>query len=430
MQFISRRFFCRAAFVSLCLLPTLFIIGRIVATSLPTYVVSYEQYLSNLLGRRVTLGDVFHLRPGNMSVDSLQIYDEETGEILMTVASASITTCREETVVQLKQPRLTVGCLHEGLRSIHDRLLGRPHAIPCRVNLSASQLVVEHEAGETIIYDVKACYRPTTTHSFMTFYLRFDKMQTSEPYVIQLVRNHNSQPPETSFVFRTNGSPLACSNLWMFVPAIYQLGDQCLFNGEVQAVTDSNDDWQGGGDFRLTGVDLNRLVSGTFPQKLSGIADLTCEEMTFQRGRLTQCHGSVVAYDGEIGGSLLVSAQRGMGLRRAGDVQRPPESVGYEDLFIEFQLDDEGLQLRGRSDSEPPGAILSGPGGVLLREPSHQPLPMMGLARLLVPIDGIAPYLVPATRETDGLLRYLPIPPQFRNTEQAEVPPGRLERMQ
>ena len=92
-------------------------------------------------------------------------------------------------------------------------------------------------------------------------------------------------------------------------------------------------------------------------------------------------------------------------------MKRFEEDMPFREMWFRFQLDDRGLELRGRNDSIPPGAILIGDSTVLLGEPETQPLPILELVRMLVPASQ---FLVPATKETNLLLRIFPIPSLVR----------------
>ena len=62
---------------------------------------------------------------------------------------------------------------------------------------------------------------------------------------------------------------------------------------------------------------------------------------------------------------------------------------------------------------------MQGERGLRVGEPPNQPLAVTDLLKALVPASNV---LVPATRETDALLRFLPVPPMMATRLTDDVP--------
>jgi hypothetical protein len=185
------------------------------------------------------------------------------------------------------------------------------------------------------------------------------------------------------------------------------LGEQCRFAGSAWA-TQAGDGWEGDVAGRFSDVDLDRLVTDRFPHKLSGVADVTLSRASFSHNRLTSAAGSLVCDGGVISRSLLTAAAESLHLTSDESIRQSNEPLWrYRRLAFNFSLDDDGVSIAGLCYSTAPGAILTGAQGALLSEPPDCLIPTLALVRTLAPQSEIQ---VPATAETDLLLRALPLP--------------------
>ena len=115
----------------------------------------------------------------------------------------------------------------------------------------------------------------------------------------------------------------------------------------------------------------------------------------------------MVAGPGRIDRSLLAAAVDRLGLTPAAGPLPDGDLVEYQQLAFSATLDAEGLTLHGRCDGAGRGALLSDGRHRLLGESQQQPTPAVALVRTLVPQNAVQ---VPASRQTDWLLRHLPVP--------------------
>ena len=84
----------------------------------------------------------------------------------------------------------------------------------------------------------------------------------------------------------------------------------------------------------------------------------------------------------------------------------------------------DGLRLQGRCASPQYGTILTDRRGAVLVEPKLRCQPVLGLIRALVPQSELQ---VPATRQTDWLIRHLPVPQIVRRpAAEPAVPRARV----
>ncbi|HYW79269.1 MAG TPA: hypothetical protein VE890_06805, partial [Thermoguttaceae bacterium] len=105
--------------------------------------------------------------------------------------------------------------------------------------------------------------------------------------------------------------------------------------------------------------------------------------------------------------SLIDAAVEQLGLVRGAESRTPGELVPYEQLALDFLIDAEGLRLQGRSAIGGQGTVLVDSYSRLLSAYDPYPRPVVTLLRALVPQSQVQ---VPASRQTDWLMRYLPLP--------------------
>jgi hypothetical protein len=154
-------------------------------------------------------------------------------------------------------------------------------------------------------------------------------------------------------------------------------------------------------------IELAALLA-PFPHMLTGAAELDLKQATIDRGRLESAAGTLTGGPGTISRSLIHAAHNGLGLEVSkqaflGSAGRLP----YRQMNLAFDVDARGLAIRGRGP-QAPGVLLVDDAGVLAREPAIERQPVVNLLRTLVPQSAV---LVPATRETNGLAAFLPLPP-------------------
>jgi hypothetical protein len=159
---------------------------------------------------------------------------------------------------------------------------------------------------------------------------------------------------------------------------------------------------------RLVGADLDRLVSGQFPHKLTGRATAELDLLTIDDGRLETAAGKISAGPGTISRSLVRSAQSNLSLQGSKEFHAPGERlIAYAEMNFAFKINREGLSLRGESPTVQGALLVDERRHILLGEPTGLVQPVVNIARTLVPQSQVQ---VPATRETAALIRALPVP--------------------
>jgi hypothetical protein len=415
----TRRRICIGGFFLLCIAPTALTLLWAAARHWPGGVEAEARQLSRRLGLEVALDGLRHLRPGLVLYEGLELADPETGQKLLRcrVVEAHWTEAgdcqgqRKPCLVLLaSQPQLEaagVDCLGQLLRRLLQRQGG---AAEVDVRLTADSVTVKTAENFQTLTDFQGSIEllPGGVQAQAAF--RLAGVEMPNPARVRLLRNRQTVPPASAFELDTGGGPLPCGLLALGLPELKSLGPRSRLRGYIWA----NENCRGraaGWDGEVTGqlfdLDLERLVSEQFPHKLSGTAQLTIHSAHFRQGRLEDVNCTLSAGPGVISRSLMDAAVARLSLQRGVPPSRPGELVPYQQLMLALVLDAEGVRLQGRSLAGGQGTILADAGGRLLGEPALQRQPVAALLQTLVPQSEVQ---VPATRQSDWLMRHLPLP--------------------
>jgi hypothetical protein len=241
--------------------------------------------------------------------------------------------------------------------------------------------------------------------------------ESGEPVLVVLQRSRVAEQGVTRLSLRTGGTPIPLAVARTVFPALAHLGVDATFTGQVWASREDAKDghWEGEVVGRLSSVDLDALVARQFPHKLSGAAEITLQKFAFVDGRITKLVGRLEAGPGVVGRSLLEAASASLGMRSATRGANQSEMMEYEQLGVTFDINGHDARIQAACPvTRSPNAngdaglcVMRDEFGPMLLEADEQPQPALGLARLLVPSRDV---LVPASRETETLLKWLPIP--------------------
>ena len=230
---------------------------------------------------------------------------------------------------------------------------------------------------------------------------------TPEPARIRVVRNRQVSPPASGFELYTGGGELPCNVLAMGLDELKPLGPRCRFRGYIWA-NETPDGWQGEVTGQLVELDLGGLVTDHFPHKLAGIGrgdDSIGPLSPRPTGRGQRHRRGRAGHDRPI---ALDRGRRPLGTRgRTWNRSLPASWCRTEQLAFSATLDAQGLRLRGRCDNVGHGRCWAAMASRLLGQSPRQPAPAVALVQTLVPQSAVQ---VPASRQTDWLLRHLPVP--------------------
>jgi hypothetical protein len=253
-------------------------------------------------------------------------------------------------------------------------------------------------------------------------------LESKTPMTFRLHRNRQTMPPSSGFQLDTGNNECPCHLLALAIGEFDGLGAQSRFRGRLEAhqvfQPGSAAGWEGKLTGRILHIELDDLISGRFPHKLSGLADLSIEEARFGNGRLEKAKGLLTAGPGVVSRSLLEASMQYLELVPGVDLGPLAEQVRYQQLAAAISLDETGLRVEGRCTSNEPGTLLVDEQRSVLRNPKAQPQPAAGLAAALAPADA---YRVPLAGPAQDLSQRLPLPtPQKSSTADRRPPRAHL----
>jgi hypothetical protein len=409
----TRLLFCRLGIVVFCLLPTATVGGWIVQRTSGQFAIAqkaeWERELSSRLGLTVEIEAVSYPSHALASLKNVRLADPETGDWIASASQIEVAATESGWRVQAWQPQIAAGRLADLARLLEGRLLREaPASAPSCVVTASELLLVEGNDGHSLLNVLARLeYGPDGPSADVTFHLPAPS-NSAAPARLLVARNRQTSPPTTFWQLDTAGNALPLAMLSAALPATNRLGPHCRFDGRI-AIEDSAAGLSGDCSGTLHDVDLDSLVTEHFPHQLSGQARVKVERVTLDRGKLVELRGTMQAHDGAISHSLLSAAQEHLGLVLVTDNSsiQPGRATAYRQLSLGFALNDRAISLTGSADPTQPGILLANAAGPILQAPPQHAAPAVNLLRALLPDNQ---YQVPATRQTDALVRLLPVP--------------------
>jgi hypothetical protein len=411
----TRRRIGIAGFLFLCLAPTILVAGWCVARHLPGHAAREADRLGRLLGFEVALGGLRHPRPGVVLYEGLELADPETGRPVLRCrlleagwVQRDAAQGRQQPLLVLiaSQPEVEAAALDRLGQVLHRVLQRQSGPAQADVRLVAREVTLRADENSQTLTDVQGGVETSSARAQAEARFRLAGVETFGPIRIRIVRDRQATPPAAGFELDTGGAEVPCGLLAMGLPVLEPLGPQGRFRGYVWA-SRTAEGWSGEVTGQLLDVDLGRLVTDHFPHRLSGTGQVTIHSARFHRGRLEEGSGTLVVGRGVISRSLLDAAVEQLGLDAGAEPKASGDLVPYEQLALAFLINSSGLELQGRCSAAGFGAILVDRYRRLLSEPAVQLQPVVALLRTLVPASEVQ---VPATRQTDWLMRRLPVP--------------------
>jgi len=410
----TRRLLCVAAFVLLGIAPTVAVAVWSVVRHWPGRVAAEAESLGRRLGLNVRLAGLTHVRPGVVRYQGLQLSDPETGRRLLSCPAVECQWTRKTgpagrdslaLALTAVQPEIQADALPE-LGCLAQRFMqaqtgwAEPDA-----RLDAGDVTLRLREGAIALRQVQGLVAtlPGGVQAEVSF--RMTGQGAGEPLRIRLGRNRQMTPPATGVEFSTGGAAVAMSTLALVLPDVSVLGPDARFQGSIWAHR-LPDGWQGELSGQLLDVELGLLLRDGFPHKLSGPARLDVNVARFRQGRVEEAAAVLPGGPGLVSRSLLDAAVERLGLARGNPPATANDLVPYEQLAVAIVINRQGLALRGQC----PGAertILADRYGALLGDPLSPSLPSAALVHLLLPASDL---VVPASRQSERLIRLLPVP--------------------
>jgi hypothetical protein len=408
----TRRRIGLAAFFALGVAPTVAIGAWCILWQGPWHLRAESQRLGRQLGMDVALAGLRHPRPGTVVYEGLCLADPETGQevlrcqVLEATWTETADSQRPKIVLAAPQVEIDAAGLDRLWQLVGRRMQlqdGRPEM---EVRVKTASLTIRQGETSRALVDVQGSIGALPGGVQAMAFFRLPGMPAAEPIGVRVVRNRQLRPPADGIELDTAGTPLPCQLLALVLPELAMLGPSSRFTGYLWG-HQTPGGWEGEISGRCLGIDLDCLVSGHFPQRLTGSADVTNLRACFHGGRLEEAVATLAAGPGVIGRRLLQTAA--CQLRLSGAVPQMPagDLLPYDQLALAIALDGQGLRLQGRCAQSEAGTILRRGRVRLLGEPESQPQPLAALIRALAPFGADQ---IPATRQADWLARRLPAP--------------------
>ncbi len=408
----TRKSLCRGGFVLLCLIPTAVLLSWTTSRAGLSHRDDYQQELSTLLGLRATTASVDYPRPGVTRFHQVELFDPESRRLIAAADTVELRDFDDYRWIVATRPMIRLDQISLIWRALNEQLRRRSAGAALPIRFAAGELTLKSTAGEYVMADFQARVEGSDDVQGAALSFRPAGAQKSDqPVRMRMVRSRVENNLSNGFEIHTANATVPCGLFHHAELDLRGLGSQCAFAGSVWA-TEAADGWQGNLTGRVSGIDLRSAISERFAHRLNGPAQLDLQSAAFRRGRLEHAQGSLIAGPGFISESLLASAVQSLGLQRRIESNPQGDDLRYDMLALDFAIDESGLSLTGRCPSGQPGTVLAVQDRAMLVEPVGSSGPVVQLLRTLIPDSTV---LVPATRETESLMKFLPIPPIVRN---------------
>ncbi len=433
MHFFRRRRLCRMLFCVCCLFPTVLVGGAALIVHTPAYqtarTTAWQSSLAARLGLEVHLDSVEWHAVDSCVVRGIELRDPESHLWLARARSASVTRSAEGVVVILGQPEIDFVHLPRLVEVLHEHLLLRGDETDETFQLLAATLSLQQGQLAQSVLDARFAVDVGQEGSEAFVEFRPTGSEEGDQVRLRVVRNRQLDPPATGWELHTGPTGLPCQLATAWLPQLEQLGGECTFQGSVWS-EQIGSQWEAEVSGVFCQLDLDRLITSRFRQKLSGMSQLTVTRLMIHRNRVTEAAGQLYSAAGVVSQSVLDAAERSLALTQH------PRSGGatnlqYRELSLQFALDANGLAIAPQREPAQDGKtipVLSDSHGALLSLSEAAHVSPLALVQMLAPQTELQ---VPASRETAALLQVLPLPeitPTSRASARLESSPLRFQR--
>lgn len=409
----TRRLICRIVFAVSCIAPTTGVLAWCASINLPEHRLKVEQQLSLSLGMLIRADDVLYPAPRQIRLKNVQLSDTETDQTILSAREVDAALYDDSWRAHLSQPELDIKQLDQVATLLERWYEDRLVYAPAQVWIVPTALTLRTDHSSVTLDRLEAVLEPAAAGPLARIRFIIAGSNAKVPSEIRLERDRRSAPSTTRVVLDTGDACLPCSMLLAPLKIANSFGDGSRFRGRIEFRTTQ----QGWEIEHFAGVlsdaDLRSLITEQFPHYLTGTAKVEVLEAGFASGRLAHAKGRFVSINGQIGESLLTSAESMLQIKRS--CPEGPDRFEYDQLAFWFEVNDDALSILGACEGLPSGTLLSrGPEPLAYEPPVTQAL--LSFVQMLVPQSRFA---VPATRETDWLIRRIPVPSAISAVETA-----------
>lgn len=359
---VTARALCRMAFMLLGLLPLGICLVWSAQVFLPQYqrqqADRWEQLLEGQFGWRLKIAAVEALAPQRLALHEIRLLDPETSVELGRLRRAEIERVGGKWKISVSGAELEGAELGRTWQAFHDWFLCRPRQAAHAATISFPELAIHHSDGPTKLSDLTMELLPSAEATLLSIQFRHDQLpiassdaaagdadqSQSSGKLSQFIvkRQHRPDALRTEMQLRTGRNWLACAPWAGWLPVLGRWGPAAHFAGTADwEVTRSS--WRVRlAESRLSGVDLERLTSGT-EAGISGQAELYIEQLVVSSQGLEGLRGRGELRAGQIAGELFhaLGSYLGVALRDTNRVS----AYGFDRCDLAFDVRESSLHL-------------------------------------------------------------------------------------
>jgi hypothetical protein len=363
----TRRWLLRAAFILICLLPTLAVLTWAAFLALPVEARQLERQLVSLLGLNVQLGQLTHTRPHCRRLQDVQLRHAESNEPVLAAGWMEAEQTPLGWRLHLPAIKMKASELDTVWQTVQDRFLPIPSLHMKLAEVTCDELEIPHGDSSLSLYGLQWKRDETLAihRSELTFALA---KQSDAPRVrIQMTRNREALPTTTRVELDTGDAALPG---WLL--SVCSGGSA---TGDWQMQGNLAIDWEGAvwqAEFRgaLRQLDLTTLCRTWTPYPVAGQAEVRLENARLDQQGLQSARGTVRADQLRVASGLLKSLVRLKLFEfMPGHVPSPDsEMFEAERMALDFWLSQDGLVCKAseRDEAGLPIAVAGANGPVLL----------------------------------------------------------------
>src|SRR3569833_1177790 len=273
---LTRRFFCRSAFVFFCFVPTTCVLAWGVARRTAGHRDAYAAAIAQSTDLEVSLASVGHPRPGALLFNDLTLTEPETGERVLHCRVVEVSETSEQQIVRASQIEIEATQAARLWELAELKLRRSTDGDDVPVRFLAGELTWQGAAGGQTLVDVDASLQSTDVGRRADMSFRLPGASADKPITVHVARNQQTKPVTTEVQLDTGSSGVPCAAFAPLVDGGAWFGPRATFHGWFQ-VSRGEGEWSGELSGEFNHVDLDTLVTARFPHTLSGEATVQIE---------------------------------------------------------------------------------------------------------------------------------------------------------
>jgi hypothetical protein len=406
----ARRTICRSIFLLFGLLPLIGSFGWGTWQYLTWDAEACRTWLAGQLGLDVRLSQVVHPRPGVTRLESVNIVDPETEQLVARCQSLEVRQSAAGIGIHCPAAKLPPDQFCRLLELLHERLLRQKRLLAKSVRLIIDEVSLPGSGRELHLSEFRLQADLAAPGPAAELHFRWTHRPDSEPVRLYLLRDQRRQPPVTTVHLQTGETPLPCTVFCRRFPFGSNLDDEVTFQGNLvwQA---SHESWSADLTGRIDNLRLedDRLATAdptAPPAAISGPVSLLIRRAVVRDSWMQVFEGQLQAGPGRISRRLLAAAQQHLSMQ-VGSLpgrETATEPVDYEALGVLFQISSDRAVLRGLCPESDAGVIACSAAGPLLREADDPTHTTVALYRTLLNLPASHVPIAAARRTWLGLL--------------------------